>query len=126
MLDLEGVLTDLLTERLEDGAEKISFADAARIDRQIRDYLAISDSPWGREPYDIADFICHSCGSASKDAAERWLQSISDEQRANLGLVDVLMLLQPGLEEDINALADENEDERNGAAEDNEAEGRGE
>src|SRR5258708_32206153 len=108
MLDLEGVLTDLLTERLEDGAEKISFAEAGRIDSQIRDYLAISDSPWGREAYDIADFICASCGSASKDAAERWLQSISDEQRANLGLVDVLMLLQPMMDEEIDALAAEN------------------
>ena len=115
MVDLETVLVNILNERLEDGAEKISFAEAARIGRQIRDYLVISDSPWGREPNDIAVFICASCDSASKDAAERWLQSSSEKDLADLDLVDVLMLLQPGLDQDID-----------GAAEDNEGEGRGE
>lgn len=108
MADLETVLVNILSECLEEGEEKISFADAARMNRQIRDYLGVSDSPWGREPVEIADFICHNCGSWSRDAAERWLSSISKQALERLGLVDVLMLLQPMMDEDIEALADEN------------------
>src|SRR5712692_8437711 len=101
MVDLESVLVKILSERLEEGEEKISFAEAARIDLQIRDYLIISYSPWGRTPFEIAVFICHSCESV--DAAERWLRSISEQERASLTFIDVLQLSEPLKADEIDA-----------------------
>jgi hypothetical protein len=109
---LETVLVKILTERLEEGADNLTFAEAARIDLQIRDYLIISYSPWGRTPFEIANFICHSCDSV--DAANRWLRSISEQERAGLTFIDVLQLIEPMKADEINELAEENEAEARG------------
>jgi hypothetical protein len=91
---------------------ELSLEESRQVRRMIRDSLEITDSPSGRDPYQIADFIYWNCESASRDAADRWLRSLTEKQLAGLGFGDVLAALAPGVAGDIEALANENEDER--------------
>jgi hypothetical protein len=111
---LEIVLWNLLEEYLEADADELSAAEAERVGRIIRDTLEIDDSPSSRDPGEIADFIYWNCWSASRAAAERWLGSLTEKDIARLQLGDVLSALAPGLEDDIDELADEAEAERKG------------
>jgi hypothetical protein len=106
---LEVVLWNLLEEYLEDGADELTAAEANRVGRIIRDTLEIDDSPSSREPGEIADFIYWNCASASRASAERWLVSLTEKEVARLQLGDVLGALAPGLEGDIDGLADEDD-----------------
>ena len=111
--DLMSVLERILQDEYADeDTGELSPAEHQRVRRLIRDYLEISDSPSERDPYQIAFFVCQNCSELSQAAAERYLASLTDRQVAGLGLGDVLALLQPGLERDIEKLADENERER--------------
>jgi hypothetical protein len=106
---LEAILRD---EYADEDTGELSLEESRGVRGLIRDCLEITDSPSERDPYQIADFIYWNCESASRDAADRYLASLTDRQVAGLGLGDVLALLQPGLERDIEKLADENEGER--------------
>ena len=106
---LEVVLWNLLEEYLEGDADELSAAEAERVGRIIRDTLEITDSPSRREPGEIADFVYWNCASASRAAAERWLRSLTEKEVARLQLGDVLSALAPGLEGDIDSLADEDD-----------------
>jgi hypothetical protein len=96
LTSLEAVLGDVLDKCLDEGADELTPAESHRVRRLIRDTLEIADSPSSREPYQIADFIFWNCESGSRDAAERWLKSLSDEQVADLRLGDLLAALAPG------------------------------
>lgn len=72
----------------------------------------ITDSPSSRIPGEIADFVFWNCSSGSQSAAERWLDSLREEELDNLMLGDVRGLLQPGSEDDVEKLAIENENEK--------------
>src|SRR5438445_11600139 len=110
---LISVLEAILREwHSDEDTEELSPAESQRVQRLVRDSLEITDSPSSRDPYEIADFICCNCSSGSQAAAERYLASLTDRQVAGLGLGDVLALLQPGLERDIEKPADRNEEER--------------
>jgi hypothetical protein len=109
---LEVVLWNLLEEYLEDGADELTVGEAERVGRIIRDTLEIDDSPSSREPYQIADFVYWNCESASRAAAERWLGSLTEKEIARLQLGDVLGALAPGLADDIDDLADEDDEGR--------------
>ncbi|HYS86322.1 MAG TPA: hypothetical protein VEN78_15170, partial [Bradyrhizobium sp.] len=89
-----------------------SLAESQRVRGLIRDCLEITDSPDSRDPYQIADFIYWNCSSLSRDAAERYLRSLTDKEVAKLDVGSVLALLQPGLERDIGELAGETAAER--------------
>jgi hypothetical protein len=79
------------------GTQKsFSFKESQRVRRLIRDTLEITDSPSSRNPGDIADFIYWNCESLSRDAAERWLRSLTEHEVARLQLGDVLSALAPG------------------------------
>jgi hypothetical protein len=106
---LETVLWNLLEEHLEGDADELTPAESQRVGRLIRDTLEITDSPSSRDPYQITDFVYWNCSSGSKAAAERWLRSLSEQEVARLQLGDVLSALAPGVEGDIEELADENE-----------------
>lgn len=106
---LEAILRD---EDADEATGELSPAEHRRVRGLIRDYLEISDSPSERDPYQIADFIYWNSLSGARAAAERYLASLTDTQVAELSLGDVLALLQPGLERDIERLVDENEGER--------------
>src|SRR2546426_12835948 len=93
---LEVVLWNLLEEYLENDADELSAAEANRVGRIIRDTLEIDDSPSSRDPGEIADFIYWNCSSGSRDAAERWLGSLTEKDIARLQLGDVLSALAPG------------------------------
>ena len=106
---LEVVLWNLLEEYLEDDADELTTGEANRVGRIIRDTLEIDDAPSSREPGEIADFIVHNCWSGSRAATERWLGSLTEQEVARLQLGDVLSALAPGLEGDIDELADEDD-----------------
>lgn len=107
---LISVLEAILREwHSDEDTEELSPAESQRVQRLIRDNLEITDSPSSRDPYQIADFVYWNCASASRDAAERWLRSLTDEAVARLDVADVLAALQPGLDDDINDLADEDD-----------------
>ena len=93
---LEIVLWNLLEEYLEEGADELAPAESQRIQRLIRDALKITDSPSSPDPGEIADFIYWNCESASRESAERWLQSLTGDQMTRLSLNDVLAALAPG------------------------------
>jgi hypothetical protein len=88
---------------------ELTAADSQRIQRIIRDTLEITDSPSSRDPYQIADFVYWNCESLSRDAAERWLNSLTEKELAGLEFGDVLSALAPGLAGDIDDLADEDD-----------------
>jgi hypothetical protein len=106
---LEVVLWNLLEEYREGDADELSAAEAERVGRIIRDTLEIDDAPSSREPGEIVDFAIHNCWSGSRAAAERWLNSLTQDEVADLQLGDVLAALSPGLEGDIDELADEDD-----------------
>ena len=107
---LISVLEAILREwHSDEDTEELSPAESQRVQRLIRDYLEITDSPSSREPYQIADFVYWNCESASRDAAERWLNSLTEKQLAGLAFGDVLSALAPGLAADIDDLADEDD-----------------
>lgn len=108
---LEQILRD---DHADAETEELSLQESQKVRRLIRDYLDIEDSPGECDPYQIANFVYWNCWSASQAAAERYLASMTENQVANLLLGDVLALLRPGLDEDIEELADENEEERRG------------
>ena len=91
---------------------KLSREAATQVGRMFRDYLETWNTPDGRDPAEIADFIYENCESLSRSAAGRWLNSLSPKEVADLSLGDVLGLLRPGLHNEIEALAKENEEER--------------
>lgn len=109
---LVSVLVDLLEEYADEETGELPVKESQRVRRLIRDYLEITDSPSGLDPYQIADFIYWNCESASQDATERWLRSMTDQEIGQLQLGDVLMALVPGCAGDIEELAEENEEER--------------
>jgi hypothetical protein len=111
---LETVLWNLLEGYLEEGADELTPAESQRVGRLIRDTLEINDSPSSHDPGEIADFVVGNCLSESRTAAERWLRSLTEQEIARLQLGDVLSALAPGLERDIEELADENEAARGG------------
>src|SRR5262245_38959279 len=102
---LESVLWDLLNEHLEDLADELTPEVAQRISRLVADTLETADSPNGRDPYQIADWIYWNCESASRVAAERWLVSLTEKDIVQLRLGDVLAALAPGHADQINELA---------------------
>ena len=106
---LEAILRD---EYADEDTGELSLEESRGVRALIRDSLEIDDSPSDRDPYQIADFIYWNCESASRDAADRWLRSLTAKQLAGLGFGDVLAALAPGLAGDIEDLANENEDER--------------
>jgi hypothetical protein len=108
---LEIVLWDLLKGYLEEDETELSIEVANDLRRRIREWLEVSDSPDGRDPYEFAHWICWNCETTV--AAERWLRSMTKEEIAELQLGDVLMALAPGVYNDIEGLAKENEEERN-------------
>jgi hypothetical protein len=107
---LISILQAILREwHCDEDTEELSLKESQRVQRLIRDYLEITDSPSSRDPYQIADFIYWNCESLSRDATERWLRSLTEQEVARLLLGDVLGALAPGLAGDIDELADENE-----------------
>jgi len=117
MSDFDSSLTSVLEQVLrgnyaDEETGELSLKESQRVRRLIRDYLEITDSPSERDPFQIANFIYWSCWSASRDAAERYLDSLTEKQVADLLFGDVLALLAPGQEASIEELADENEEER--------------
>jgi hypothetical protein len=106
---LEAALRD---EYADEDTGELSLEESRGVRGLIRDCLEIADSPSERDPYQIADFIYWNCESASRDAADRWLRSLTAKQLAGLGFGDVLAALAPGLAGDIEELAEENEAER--------------
>ena len=106
---LEQVLRDNYADE-ETG--KLPLKESQWVRQLIRDYLEITDTPLSLDPYQIADFIYRNCESSSKDAAERWLRSMTDQEIGQLELSDVLMALVPGYAGDIEELVEENEEER--------------
>lgn len=102
----------LREECADEDTGELSLEESRGVRGLIRDSLEIDDSPSERDPYQIADFVFWNCESASRDAAERWLRSLTEKQLAGLGFGDVLAALAPGVAGDIEELADENEAER--------------
>lgn len=110
---LISVLDAILTEwHADEETGLLPVEEFRRVQRLIRDYLAITDSPDSREPSLIADYIYWNCESASRDATDRYLSALTDKQIAKLQLGDVLSCLSPGLSNEIDELADEAEAER--------------
>jgi hypothetical protein len=112
---LISVLEAILTEQHADEETGLRpVEEFRRVQRVIRDSLAITDSPDSGGPYQIADFIYWNCESASSHATERYLAALTEEQKAKFQLGDVLSCLSPGQYNDIDKLADEAEAERRG------------
>ena len=112
---LSDVLERILRDEYADAETgKLPEASAQQVRRFFREYLDTWDSPFSSDPVEIADFIYWNCESVSRNAAERWLNSLTAEALGKLRLGDVLGLLQPGLHADVDALARENEEERAG------------
>ena len=109
---LVSVLWNLLGEAADEETGELSLEESRRVRRSIREWLEISDEPSSSDPYQIADFIYWNCGSAERDAAERWLASLTAKEREALVFGDLLEALQPDAADGINQLADENEAER--------------
>ena len=103
---LEAALRD---EYADEDTGELSLEESRGVRGLIRGCLEITDSPSDRDPYGIADFIYWNCASASRAAAERWLGSLTEKEIARLQLGDVLSALAPGLEGDIDELADEDD-----------------
>jgi hypothetical protein len=99
----------LIEQHAAEETWQLPVEELRRVQRLILDYLEISDRPSSREPHHIAEFIYWNCWSASRDAAERWLRSLTDEEVKGLQLGDVLSALAPGQDGGINELAEENE-----------------
>lgn len=106
---LISVLSEIL-ERLADKASgQLSSAQSRLVRLSIRDHLKISDSPSSRDPDQIAEFVYWNCWSLSRAATERWLASLPEKERDALGLGEVLETLLPGLDWQMNLIADKNE-----------------
>lgn len=97
---------------MEEGEDELSDVDSRRVRRLVKETLEINDSPSSRIPGEIADYIYWNCDSLSRDAVERWLNSLTESALGELQLGDVLSALAPGMANDIDQLAAENEQER--------------
>ena len=116
--DLESKLAWVLEKTLgklaDEETGELSEEDALRVSRTIRETLALDDC-WlnSREPYVIADFICQNVEGRSMSAAARLVDSLTDQQVADLMWEDVFQSLQAGQYKDIDGLANENYLEKN-------------
>ena len=110
---LISVLDAILTEwHADEETGLLPVQEFRRVQRLIRDYLAITDSPDSRDPHEIADWIYWNC--ETKSPTERYLAALTEEQVAKFQLGDVLSCLSPGQYNEVDELADEAEAERSG------------
>ena len=111
---LAWVLEKTLGELADEETGELSEEDALRVSRTIRETLALDDC-WlnSKEPYVIADFICQNVEGRSMSAAARLVDSLTDQQVADLMWGDVFQALLAGQYKDIDGLANENYLEKN-------------
>ena len=102
-------LSGLVEEEVRAETGELSVEKLEGIRHLLSIHLDITDSQRCHSPNEMAATIYSRCGSTSRDAAERWLRSLSEEERASLTLSHLLMALEADQAEQFSQLARKNE-----------------